>query len=109
MHDSEARSVMLRIGNAYIELFEYTNPEPVPGDPDRRPCAAGSTHLCLDVVGLDAEYQRLLARGMRFHSEPQDVAPGVRTTYGRDPDGNIVELQEVTEPTARIALRPLES
>ncbi|HEX3782475.1 MAG TPA: VOC family protein [Pseudonocardiaceae bacterium] len=93
--DSAARSVMLRKGNAYLELFQYTAPEPGPGDPNRRVCDPGITHLCLDVTEVDAEYDRLLAAGMVFHCPPQDVAPGVRTTYGRDPDGNVVELQQV--------------
>ena len=28
----------------------------------------------------------------------------VRTTYGRDPDGNVIELQEVLNPDSPIAL-----
>ena len=100
---SAARSVMLRHGNAYLELFEYSEPEPGPGDPHRRVCDPGITHLCLDVTEVDAEYERLSAAGMTFHCPPQDVAPGVRTTYGRDPDGNVVELQQV-RPGERIAL-----
>jgi catechol 2,3-dioxygenase-like lactoylglutathione lyase family enzyme len=86
---------MLRLGNAYLELFQYSAPEPGQGDPNRRVCDPGITHLCLDVTDVDAEYARLSAVGMVFHSPPQDVAPGVRTVYGRDPDGNVVELQEV--------------
>ena len=31
---------------------------------------------------------------MRFHSAPVDAAPGVRTVYGRDPFGNVIELEE---------------
>ena len=33
--------------------------------------------------------------GMTFHSPPVDIGPGLRTVYGRDPDGNVVELQEL--------------
>jgi hypothetical protein len=34
---------------------------------------------------------------MRFHCPPIDVGPPrtLRATYGRDPDGNVVELVEV--------------
>ena len=104
LKDSSARSIMLRKGNAYIELFQYFRPEPGEGDPDRRVCVPGLTHLCFDVTDLDFEYERLLAAGMTFHCPPQTVAPGVRTTYGRDPDGNVVELQEVAVETHRIAV-----
>jgi catechol 2,3-dioxygenase-like lactoylglutathione lyase family enzyme len=92
---SSARAVMMRCGNAYVELFQYRTPKPRMSDPDRPVCDHGITHLCLDVKDLDAEYARLSALGMRFHCSPQIVGEGCRTTYGRDPDGNVVELQEL--------------
>ncbi|MEA2273189.1 MAG: hypothetical protein QOI98_1897 [Solirubrobacteraceae bacterium] len=36
---------------------------------------------------------------MSFHAPPQDLGGGVRTTYGRDPDGNVVELQQLRPAT----------
>ena len=95
---------MLRAGNAYVELFQYETPSPRPGSPSRPVCDHGLTHICLDVTDLDAEYERLRAAGMRFHCPPQDLGPGLRTTYGRDPDGNVVELQEVSDPNNPIVL-----
>jgi catechol 2,3-dioxygenase-like lactoylglutathione lyase family enzyme len=102
LEGSSARQILLRCGNAHVELFEYHAPTPAAGDPDRPVCDHGITHLCLDVEALDAEHERLKAAGVRFHCEPQDVVMpqgvgfGVRTTYARDPDGNVVELQELT-------------
>lgn len=92
---SSARQVLLRIGNAYLELFEFWSPPGRAGDPERPVCDHGYTHLCIDVDDLDATYDRLLAAGVRFHSPPQDLLPGVRTCYSRDPDGNVVEIQEL--------------
>jgi catechol 2,3-dioxygenase-like lactoylglutathione lyase family enzyme len=96
---SAARQVMLRAGNAYLELFEYSSPMGTPADPDRNPSTHGYTHFCLDVTDIDAEYQRLRAAGMQFHSPPPTTdelgGSGLRAIYGRDPDGNIVELQEI--------------
>lgn len=103
--ESSARVVMLHTGNANIELFEYASPAPRPGDPHRPVCDHGITHICLDVKDLDAEYERLKAAGMTFHCPPQDLGMDVRTTYGRDPDGNVIELQEVLNPASPIALR----
>jgi catechol 2,3-dioxygenase-like lactoylglutathione lyase family enzyme len=98
---SEARQVMLRAGNAYLELFEYTSPTPRPADPTRRASDHGYTHFCIDVVDIDAEYERLSAAGMTFHSPPptsEELGSGrLRAIYARDPDGNIVELQEVID------------
>ena len=107
LKQSSARAVMLQAGNAIIELFQYTSPTPRPGDPQRPVSDHGISHICVDVTGLDAEYERLKAAGMKFHCPPQDLGtpPSVRTTYGRDPDGNIVELQEVLNKENPIALR----
>ena len=91
---SSGTLVILKAGNAFIELFEFATPEPMPSDPNRPVCDHGITHICLDVVDVDEEYERLKAAGMKFHCPPQDLADG-RTTYGRDPDGNVIELLEL--------------
>jgi catechol 2,3-dioxygenase-like lactoylglutathione lyase family enzyme len=105
---SAARQVMLRAGNACVELFEYSAPAPTPADPDRGPAHHGYTHLCLDVIDIDAEYERLRVNGMTFHSSPPNSdelgSARLRAIYGRDPDGNIVELQEVLDRSLPFAL-----
>ena len=98
LRNSAAQLVMLSAGNARIELFEYHAPLPKPGDPDRPVCDHGITHICLEVEDIDAEYERLSAAGMRFHCPPQHLG-GAAATYGRDPDGNVVELYE-TNPAS---------
>jgi catechol 2,3-dioxygenase-like lactoylglutathione lyase family enzyme len=109
LEGSSARQVLLRAANAYLELFQYASPEPKPADPQRRVCDHGITHLCVDVDDLDAEYERLRERGVEFHCEPQDLGAGVRTTYARDPDGNVVELQELSPREHRVALPGVRS
>lgn len=96
LEGSSGRQVLLRIGNAYLELFQFASPPPREGDPNRPVCDHGYTHLCIDVDDLDDTYARLTEAGVRFQSEPQDLFPGVRTCYSRDPDGNVVEIQELT-------------
>ncbi len=96
LRDSSAQVVMLQAGNACIELFQYATPSPQPGDANRPVCDHGITHLCLQVKDIDAEYDRLKAAGMCFHCPPQGRS-GLRATYGRDPDGNVVELLEVLD------------
>jgi catechol 2,3-dioxygenase-like lactoylglutathione lyase family enzyme len=104
LKDSSAQVVMLRAGNACVELFQYATPESKPGDVNRPVCDHGITHLCLQVADIDAEYTRLKAAGMRFHCPPQDVS-GLRATYGRDPDGNVVELLEVKDQSSDMNVR----
>lgn len=56
----------------------------------------GYTHLCLEVEGLDDEVARLRGVGMTFWADPVTDPTGQRMTYGRDPDGNVIELVEPT-------------
>jgi len=94
LRGSAVRMAMLRTSNAFLELFEFAHPVGKSGDPNRPVCDPGITHICLNVDDLDAEYGRLKAAGMRFHCPPQDATGVGRATYGRDPDGNIVELPQ---------------
>ncbi len=105
LRGSAARQVLLRVPGAYVELFQYAAPAPRPGDPQRPVNDHGITHLCLDVEDLDALHAELTGAGVHFESPPQDIGAGVRTCYARDPDGNVVELQELTpraHPFARM-------
>src|SRR5262245_36524278 len=96
LRESSARAAMLRLGQSFIEIFEFTSPIPKAVHGDRPACDHGITHICLEVSDIHREYARLSAAGMRFHSPPQAQDSGW-VTYGRDCDGNIVELLEFTQ------------
>ncbi len=91
------RVAMLRLGTSQLELFEFDSPVPTPSDPNRPVCDHGITHICLSVTDIDSEYERLERAGMRFHGPPVDFGGRTVATYGRDPDGNVVELYELQE------------
>ncbi|WP_156679839.1 VOC family protein [Sphingomonas profundi] len=91
---SAARALMLRAGTCHVELFEYAAPPPREGAP-LRPNDRGYTHFCVDVSDIAAEYDRLAALGMRFAQDrPADFGQ-IKAVYGYDPDGNVIEIQEV--------------
>ena len=93
---SAARGCMLRAGTCYMELFQFSAPEPVSTRP-LRPFDKGYTHFCVDVTNIEYEYERLRALGMTFgHPHPLD-AGHVKTIYGRDPEGNVIELQQTAK------------
>lgn len=93
---SAARGVMLRAGTCYMELFEFSSPEPECTRP-LRPYDKGYTHFCVDVTDIEKEYERLKTLGMTFGDrEPVDVGH-VKTLYGRDPEGNVIEIQQTAE------------
>jgi catechol 2,3-dioxygenase-like lactoylglutathione lyase family enzyme len=94
MKDSAARTLMLKSRNCYVELFEYSSPPPRDAGA-ARPHDYGYTHFCVDVTDIEAEYDRLAALGMSFPApRPVDFG-GVKVIYGTDPDGNVIELQEL--------------
>jgi catechol 2,3-dioxygenase-like lactoylglutathione lyase family enzyme len=86
-------AALIRLGRTMIEVFEFSAPEPARAEGRRRVCDHGLTHLCLQVDDLTKEYDRLMAAGMVFHCAPQ-TGSGARFVYGRDPDGNAIELIE---------------
>jgi len=94
--ESAAKMAMLAAPNAFIELWQYSNPEPL--DRRGRPCDHGYAHFCLQVDGLQQEYDRLVSAGMKFVGPPVDfgVAGAI---YGKDPFGNTIELYEIREPS----------
>ncbi len=92
------RMAMIRTGTSYIELFQFETPAGAPRGPDWKLSDHGLNHFCLMVEDVDAEYARLSAAGMQFHAPPVHVAGRPTTAcYGRDPDGNRVELIEITD------------
>ena len=95
LKSSAGRVALIRIGNAFVELFEFQSPQPVKANPNRPVCDHGVTHICLEVEDVEAEHKRLSTAGMRFLSPPVDAGMGLKAVYGRDPDGNVVELLEV--------------
>ena len=97
LKDSAAKAAMLLLGDFRVELFEFSSPAPRSMPPGRPVCDHGITHLAFTVADIDAEYERLKSSGMVFHCPPQSMGPNSRVTYGRDPDGNVIELMEIND------------
>jgi catechol 2,3-dioxygenase-like lactoylglutathione lyase family enzyme len=95
LKNSAARTVMLRAGACYFEVFEYSAPAPR----DAGAAVAsdrGYTHFCVDVTNIEEEFERLSKLGMRFfHTSAVDLGI-VKTIYGQDPEGNLIEVQETS-------------
>ncbi|KXF56473.1 hypothetical protein AXA44_34600 [Rhodococcus sp. SC4] len=102
-----AKGVILRTGNSYLEILQYFSPEPRPLDPTPRACDIGLRHICFDVVDIEDEYARLSSAGVEFISPPQEMFNMLKSCYGRDPDGNIFELQELVRSDTEVGLEVL--
>jgi catechol 2,3-dioxygenase-like lactoylglutathione lyase family enzyme len=93
---SAARTVMLKAGTAYLEVFEYFAPPSRIAEP-LRPSDHGYTHFAVDTDDIEADFERLKAAGMTFTHQVPDAQGGIRALYGKDPDGNVIELQQLTK------------
>lgn len=91
--------MMLRAGNVHVEIFEYRN-DGVNSQPGDRPvCDHGFTHFALEVDGdIDEVFAGLEAAGVEWHSPLVGTLDeeGYRVTYGRDPFGNVIEIQKLS-------------
>ena len=97
LEGASARSVLLRAGNAYVDLFEFANPDPAQPDAEPRVCDPGFTHLAFEVnkEAIEKVYAELEAAGVRWHAPLSTDQDGFTNTYGRDPFGNVIEIQSV--------------
>ena len=93
LQGSAADAAMLKIGDTFLEVFQFASPEQSLRSEERPVNKHGITHICLEVQDIQSEYERLKAAGMPFNCPPQ-AQDGSSMVYGRDPDGNVVELIE---------------
>ena len=91
---SAAKMAMLKAPNAFVELWQYSKPEPQ--DQRSRPCDYGYPHLYLQVDGIEAEHARLTQHGMEFMGPPVNFG-SISAIYGKDPFGNLIELYEIRD------------
>ena len=72
---------------------QYSAPRPHVSEP-LQPYDKGYTHFCVDATDIEHEYERLKKLGMTF-SQPGPIDVGhVKSIYGRDPEGNLIEVQQ---------------
>jgi lactoylglutathione lyase len=79
-----------------LELIQYLEPPGTVRELTSNEPGAG--HLCFDVPDIRAAYEQLLARGVRFRSEPVEISSaanrGAWAVYLLDPDGITIELRQ---------------
>ncbi len=98
--DVDLRVVFLKTTDTsddLLELIEYRAPVGTPADV--RTCNPGSAHVCFETDDIHAEYERLLAAGVTFRSEPIPIVGGRHKggylVYMLDPDGITLELMQL--------------
>ena len=101
--DSVVKAAELRIPGTdhMLELFEYVHPRGQ--NQDLNTNNPGNSHLAFIVDDLQAFYQELKAKGVKFKSEPIEVDYGDNAgawgVYVVDPDGISMELFQPAKKT----------
>ena len=98
VRESAGRVVMIANGASRLEIFEYAKPAPRPDIAGRANADLGIAHFAIEVRGIEGEYARLAALGMRFQSDLVRQTESIVMAYGRDPDGNLIELIDFAAP-----------
>ncbi len=83
-----ARNVRLRVGNAFLQIYDQ---------PPRRPRGGAIHHLGIETDDLDALVARMRARGFVFRKPVRDL-PKFRYVMVAGPDDLLIELFECREP-----------
>ena len=89
-------AAILDLGDGHIlELIEYINPTSKDRPTEERN-VLGATHLALLVDDIHALYARVAAKGAQVMNPPAELEPGRTACYLQDPDGNWLELLELS-------------
>ena len=94
LENADSHVLMVKAGNLFLEIFEFHNP--APNTQVNRPvCDHGYTHLAFEVEDINVAYRFLEQAGVQWHHTPVDADEGYMMTYGRDPFGNVIEIQQL--------------
>lgn len=96
LENADSHVLMVKAGNLFLEIFEFHSPKPRAQD-NRPVCDHGYTHLAFEVEDIQAAYEYLQTAGVRWHHTPTDAGEGYIVTYGRDPFGNVIEIQQLID------------
>ncbi len=99
--DSRLRIVMLQAGGAVVELIQFLKQEGKSYDNPPALNDVGSSHIAFEPEDMDAAYEDLVAKGVRFATPPQVTwrGPGRywRAAIFYDPDGFDLALFKMYE------------
>jgi catechol 2,3-dioxygenase-like lactoylglutathione lyase family enzyme len=96
LKDARGRMCVMRKNSLMLELFEYEAPKPAGKDPNYSVGDRGISHFGMEVEDIENTVERMRSAGVRFHSDVKLFPSGMKAAYGRDNDGNVFELLEMS-------------
>ena len=91
LENRAGRVALLKFASGFFEIFEFQSPERPASEPATL-ADTGLTHVALSCDDCLAEHQRLFEAGMSFNAPPWRTPAGGVFTFGKDPDGNTIEI-----------------
>lgn len=91
---AKCRIVHLKLGQAILELFCYSNPAGKNMAGEMRQCDRGLTHIGFKVTDFHKLIEKLRERNIEFLGDPVEFRPGVLVVYFRGPDGEVCEFRQ---------------
>jgi catechol 2,3-dioxygenase-like lactoylglutathione lyase family enzyme len=88
---AEVSGAWISVGNVQLEFWQYHKPAAAGSTAGRSISDPGYSHFAFEVDDLPGERARAEQLGMVFQGEPIRMGE-VSATYGRDPDGIVVEF-----------------
>ena len=88
--------VMIKSGDIYLELFKASEECPVSDPIEAGPNYKGWKHICFMVDDLDEKLKEMGVAAI-LTKGPVDMSgliPGMKVCWIKDPEGNIVELNQ---------------
>jgi predicted enzyme related to lactoylglutathione lyase len=95
LEDTELRMAWFQIRNMELEIAEYLSHPPIEPETPRPIDAPGYNMVVFDVSDLDAARDLFVKAGGTIVSDIESMDGG-QIIFGRDPDGNLLGLQKVS-------------
>ena len=83
-------------GGQFIELFY-----PKPGQ-EKAPAGIGFNHLCFSVPSIEAVAENIVKTGYSLDTPPKTGRDHNRQCWTHDPDGNRIELMQMSEDSRQM-------
>ena len=94
---AKCKIVHLQLGDAMLELFEYSEPEGNNIARGMQQCDKGISHIGFEVNDIHRHLKELQEKGCEILGEPVEFRPDVWVAYFRGPDGEVVEFRQLPE------------
>ena len=92
--DAACKIAHLQLGDAILELFEYTNPKGSNKAKNINQYDQGLIHIGFEVDDFHNHIKQLEQRGVKLLGEPVEFRPNVWVAYFYGPDGEVVEIRQ---------------